>query len=80
MIIKIEAFGIAKDILEAKSIEIEVQDDITIKDLKIKLLDIYPAFINLHSLAIALNEEYAEDMQTVKKGDEIVLIPPVSGG
>ena len=50
------------------------------KDLKIKLLDIYPAFSNLNSLAIALNEAYAQDTQEIKEKDEIVLIPPVSGG
>ena len=80
MTIKIEAFGIAKDILGANFIQLEIEDKLTVKDLKIKLLDIYPAFTNLNSLAIALNEEYALDTQEVKQTDEIVLIPPVSGG
>jgi len=80
MTIKIEAFGIAKDILGANIIQLEVEDELTVKDLKIKLLDIYPAFSNLNSLAIALNEAYAQDTQEIKENDEIVLIPPVSGG
>ena len=80
MTIKIEAFGIAKDILGANIIQLEVEDELTVKDLKIKLLDIYPAFSNLNSLAVALNEAYAQDTQEIKEKDEIVLIPPVSGG
>jgi molybdopterin synthase sulfur carrier subunit len=29
---------------------------------------------------VAINSEYAEDAAILKENDEIVLIPPVSGG
>jgi molybdopterin synthase sulfur carrier subunit len=29
---------------------------------------------------VAINSEYAEDTAILKENDEIVLIPPVSGG
>ncbi len=32
------------------------------------------------SCLIALNEEYVQDGDTVKAGDTLALIPPVSGG
>ena len=32
------------------------------------------------SLSIAVNEEYATDERILKPGDEVALIPPVSGG
>jgi molybdopterin synthase sulfur carrier subunit len=44
------------------------------------LIEKYPSFQKLSSLRIAVNEEYAEDHTEIKETDEIVLIPPVSGG
>ena len=40
----------------------------------------FPDFEKLRSLSIAVNQEYREDDFLVKEGDEIVIIPPVSGG
>jgi molybdopterin synthase catalytic subunit len=33
-----------------------------------------------HSLAIAVNQEYAAQTQALSDGDEVALLPPVSGG
>ncbi|HEY4553446.1 MAG TPA: molybdopterin converting factor subunit 1 [Bacillaceae bacterium] len=35
---------------------------------------------NLEGIMIALNEEFAKDDALIQTGDEIALIPPVSGG
>jgi molybdopterin synthase sulfur carrier subunit len=40
----------------------------------------YPALEKLRSLFIAVNQQYAEDNQSINETDEIALIPPVSGG
>ena len=44
------------------------------------LKDKFPQLQNLNSYAIAVNEEYAEDALTLKNGDIVAIIPPVSGG
>jgi molybdopterin converting factor small subunit len=31
-------------------------------------------------LALAINQEYVDDHQIIAENDEIVIIPPVSGG
>ncbi|TSB45359.1 MoaD/ThiS family protein [Alkalicoccobacillus porphyridii] len=36
--------------------------------------------INLESVMVAVNEEYAERTTVVRSGDVLALIPPVSGG
>ena len=74
------AFGIAKDIVGGSSITLPIGKDATVLMLKEALLSQYPRFEKLVSLAIGVNGEYAEDDKILQQGDEIVIIPPVSGG
>lgn len=81
MHITIRAFGIAKDILNARTMPFELGTDArTIADLKTSLTRRYGDFEKLSKLSFAVNEEYVDDAHTLKEGDEVVLIPPVSGG
>lgn len=80
MKLKVLAFGIAKDIVGGLDVDIEVGNTPTVKELKEQLLANYPKFEQLASLAIAVNNEYAQDNLPITSSDEIVLIPPVSGG
>ena len=80
MNINILAFGIAKDIINGSTLGLEIQDGTTVGDLKLKLISQFPDFEKLRSLAIAVNEEYQEDDFLLSEKDEIVIIPPVSGG
>lgn len=80
MKIKVLAFGIAKDIIGGSYLNLEVPADTTVHLLKERLRQDFPSFDRLSSLAIAVNAEYVTDEQTLREQDEIVLIPPVSGG
>lgn len=80
MKLKILAFGITKDILGAAEKELETQDDLKVGQLKRILEENFPPLVKLKSYFIAVNEEYAEDDQTIVNTDEVALIPPVSGG
>lgn len=80
MNISILAFGIAKDILGKNTLQIEISEQPTAAELKQHLIAKYPEFEKLASLALAINTEYAEDTQLIHDGDEVVIIPPVSGG
>lgn len=80
MKIKITAFGIAKDILNASEIEWTSENPITVERLLDELKVSYPAFQELRSLAIAVNESYASSNQIITANDEVVIIPPVAGG
>jgi len=79
MKIKLIAYGIAKDILKSKEKEWDV-DAGNIQALKQKLLTEYPAFAHLSKLSFAVGVEYRDDDFQLKEGDEVVIIPPVSGG
>lgn len=76
----IQAFGIAKEILGSPRIEHELPDPGTVEQLLASLKSTYPEFEKLASLLVAVNEEYASEGQSLQEADEIVLIPPVSGG
>jgi molybdopterin converting factor small subunit len=80
MKLKLICYGITKDIIGDFEREMEVDDVHTIGDLKLELMKQFPDFVRLTSLRIAINTDYAEDESVLKENDEVVLIPPVSGG
>jgi len=60
----------------------ELADPATVSDLRRELAQIAPAAdAALHSCQVAVNRTFAtgED-QILKDGDEVAMIPPVSGG
>jgi sulfur-carrier protein len=77
--IKLKTFGITRDILGGKEVILEV-DGKSVADLRQHLQKHYPKVIELRSLFIAVNQNYAADTQELSETDEIALIPPVSGG
>lgn len=80
MEIRILAFGIAKEIFNASFVNRELEDGITVADFRKQLESEYPGLKKLQSYMIAQNEEYADNTDILKQGDEIAIIPPVSGG
>jgi molybdopterin converting factor subunit 1 len=76
----IKAFGITREIVGSRVLEIDMPDGQTVSALKVELMKQYPAFSGLRSMYIAVNQGYAEEETVLREGDEIALIPPVSGG
>lgn len=80
MKIKLVAFGISKDILGDAESEINLTSGSDIRALKKELIYKYPDFVKLKSLSFAVEEEYQNDEYGLTEGQEVVIIPPVSGG
>ena len=80
MNIEIIAFGIAKDILQSKSVSLELGHASTVATAREALVARFPQFETLASLQLAVNAEYVRDDYVLQENDEVVLIPPVSGG
>ncbi|WP_022825516.1 MoaD/ThiS family protein [Hymenobacter norwichensis] len=80
MNLKIALFGIAKEIVGQPMLEITAPADQPVQELLEQLRTQYPALRGLSSLAVAVNNEYAEGSQLLHERDEIALIPPVAGG
>ena len=79
-IITLLCFGIARDITGAATVSLHLRPRPTVRDLRQKLIEEYPAFGELISFAIARNEEYASEEEIVENRDVLAIIPPVSGG
>lgn len=75
----ITSYGIAKDILGERKLVVETNST-NVGELRLWLATRYPSLTELRSLFIAVNKNYADDEVTLRETDEIVLIPPVSGG
>lgn len=80
MELNITAFGIAKDIVGARQLTFEVEDNATIGQLKEKLITAYPPFQALASLSFAVGEEYQADDFQLADQEKVIIIPPVAGG
>jgi molybdopterin converting factor small subunit len=80
MQIEIIAYGIAKDILKSRTLDMTVDDGISIAQLKDKLLEEFPEFQKVASLSFAVNEDYRDDTFILSSREKVVIIPPVSGG
>ncbi|MEY2904525.1 MAG: hypothetical protein RJA52_541 [Bacteroidota bacterium] len=80
MKINITAFGIAKEIIGNQSVTFDFPENSNVSEVKKKLIMAYPGFEKLATFAIAVNAEYATDQQILSENDEVVIIPPVSGG
>ena len=74
------SFGIAKDITGKRFSEIELPENCTVAELRSLLAEQYPVLNELSALRFAINSEYAQESDLLQEGDEVALIPPVSGG
>ncbi|GJM62676.1 MoaD/ThiS family protein [Persicobacter diffluens] len=76
---KILTFGITREITGQSPLIFE-SDAANVSELKSALMQQFPALKDLKSLAISVNQQYAEDFDKLETKDEIALIPPVAGG
>ncbi len=80
MEIEVLAFGIAKDIIGSRQLLLAIPEHSTVADLRHTLQQKYPSFSKLASLKFAVEEEYVDDQTALNNRDQVVIIPPVSGG
>ncbi len=80
MKITILLFGILKDIVGKNSIELPIEKDTSIINLKAGLLKDYKKLNKYSNFSVAVNEAYVEANYILKSDDVVALIPPVSGG
>ena len=74
-------FGAAADRAETRQTEVPVDGGTTLEELWPVLTDRHPGLAPMRdTLAFAVNGEYARPNQAVSPGDEVAVLPPVSGG
>ncbi|MDE3200383.1 MAG: molybdenum cofactor biosynthesis protein MoaE [Acidobacteriota bacterium] len=77
--VKVLAFGVLRESLGREPLHMELADGATVGDLLDELSRAHPA-VMLRGIAVSVNAEYARATQPLTSGDEVGLLPPVSGG
>jgi len=74
-------FANLRDRMGVKSVELQIPLETNVADLKMLLIEKYPALAGLmnHTL-VSMNHEYVFDETIIPECAEIALFPPVSGG
>jgi molybdopterin converting factor subunit 1 len=81
MQIRVLFFGMLKDLAGRASESLSLPDDATLADVLRHYESRVPRLKEmLDSLALSVNQEYAEPDARLHSGDEVALLPPVSGG
>jgi molybdopterin converting factor subunit 1 len=72
-------FGVLKDLMGQRSVVMEVAEGASVGEL-LALHRVDGRAGVWDSIAVAVNQEYARSEDLLKDGDEVALLPPVSGG
>lgn len=79
--VKLLAFAGARDAIGAAELAFELPGPCTAAQLLGLVCEAHPALSPYRrALRVAINGTYARDDERVADGDEVALIPPVSGG
>lgn len=80
MTVVVKFFALGKELIGENQLELTLPEGATAGELIEQLKGNYPRFAALTSFLVAVNLEYAELNTPLKNGDEVAVIPPVSGG
>lgn len=81
MKIRVLFFASARDRVGRREVDWELPEGSRVADFKRELVARYPAMAPVQrTLSIAVNAECAGDAVLLQPGDEVAVIPPVSGG
>ena len=79
--IKARFFGLYSELVGSSQVDLEIEDKISLAELKQKLFVFFPQLTAYNdNLLLAVNSEYGTAEQQLKDGDEIAVLPPLSGG
>ena len=74
MVVTVRLFAGLRERAGRDRVEVELPDGAVVSDL-LAAMDVAP-----RSCVVAINREYADERAPVRAGDEVALVPPVSGG
>ena len=74
MLVSVRLFAGLRERAGAANVEVELPEPATVADL-LAAMDLAP-----RSCVAAINREYADPAARIAPGDEVALVPPVSGG
>lgn len=74
-------FGVLRDHVAGNQLSVQLDLPATAEDVVAKIGEQYPRLRGMLEVTrLACNQAYVSDDAVVRAGDEVALIPPVSGG
>ncbi len=81
MRVRVRLFAVQRELVGAREVSLELADGGTVADAWEGLVALHPALApGRDSVRFAVNAAYAEPGAVLADGDEVAMIPPVSGG
>ncbi|HEY5638596.1 MAG TPA: molybdopterin converting factor subunit 1 [Dehalococcoidia bacterium] len=78
---KVRLFARLADLAGTREAEVELGEGLTAADVFEVLVQRHPRLTGFDAIVrFAVNSEYVPETHPVRDGDEVALIPPVSGG
>jgi len=79
--LSIKLFASLKQAMNSNEIKIDIDNEITISEMKKIVFETYPNLKKLNiPFFVAVNYKLVKDSSIIKPKDEVALIPPISGG
>jgi molybdopterin synthase catalytic subunit len=81
MTLTVHLFARARELAGSGAVAVDVSPTATVADLRSELANRFPVLAGLlERSAVAVNHDFAEESHHLTAGDEVAVIPPVSGG
>ena len=81
MDITVRFFALYRERAGLSSLPFQLPDGATVADMTCSVRERFPRLAPAEvKIMVAVNAEYAEPEQVLRQGDDVCLIPPVSGG
>ena len=80
MLIDIQLFAYCKELIGKDQITLNLKKQMTVGDLKKKIVELYPVLSSQVQFVVALNCEVANETAPISSKDVLAILPPVSGG
>lgn len=86
MRVRVLYFGVLRDLAGHREVEVELAEGLSVAEFlafqraSFQRASVAEASQLWDSIAVAVNKEYARGDVVLRDGDEVALLPPVSGG
>lgn len=78
--VKVQLFAIGREIVGSSELTLSLDGGATAQTVIDLLKNRYPKFQTVKTLMVAIGTDYAHPQTQLHDGDELAIIPPVSGG
>ena len=78
--VTVRFFALGRELMGTSELVLSLPTPTTVQDVIRHITAQHPQLERLPSFVVAKNAEYAFETDVVENGDELAIIPPVSGG